>query len=303
MIAGLHKVAFVLLAAGCNAGGIVAVDAGDGESTRGEANTSETSEYASVDASTTVAPDSSGESGPNYGGTSFIVDHDLGSSAFACDHWAQDCPPGEKCMPWGAEGRSWWDGLRCQPIDPQPVADGDACVIEGWATSGVDNCERGSMCWDVDDANGIGTCVAMCSGNEASPTCLAPQMECIVINGVIAVCLPSCDPLTQDCGQGQGCYPLDDVFACAPAVGGDEGSFGDPCAFINVCEPGLFCADAEGVPNCVSSEGCCSTFCDVSDPTASAACPGAAGGQGCVAFYAEGQAPPGYDDVGVCVIP
>jgi hypothetical protein len=77
------------------------------------------------------------------------------------------------------------------------------------------------------------------------------------------------------------------------------GAYGDSCEYLNVCDPGLWCADATVVPGCAGSIGCCSEFCELSNPDAT--CMGA--GQECTAYYEEGQAPPGYEDVGVCILP
>ena len=120
---------------------------------------------------------------------------------------------------------------------------------------------------------------------------------------MLILCLPNCDPLLQDCNDGEACYPTNDAFSCVPDAGGENGLYAEPCEFLNVCDPGLFCAVADGVPDCQGSNGCCSPFCDLSDPEASASCPGAAGGQECVAWYEENQAPPGYENVGACLIP
>jgi hypothetical protein len=109
--------------------------------------------------------------------------------------------------------------------------------------------------------------------------------------------------LLQDCNEGEACYPTGDAFSCVPDAGGEMGAYGDNCEYLNVCDMGLFCAVPDGVPDCEGSLGCCSSFCDLTDPDASAACPGAAGGQECVAWYEEGNAPPGYDAVGACLIP
>ncbi len=248
------------------------------------------------------------ESGDSSGGpvttVGFIQDPDGGGVSIECDIWAQDCPEGEKCMPWANDGGSSWNATRCSPVDPAPAQPGDECTVEGSGVSGIDNCEVSSMCWDVDPETNMGTCAAFCMGSEANPVCEDPNTSCVIANeGVLILCLPNCDPLLQDCAEGQACYPIDDGFACAPDAGGEMGLFGEPCEFINVCDPGLFCANADAVPDCAGSSGCCSAFCDLTDEMAGAACPGAAGGQDCVAWYEEGQAPPGFEDVGACAIP
>jgi hypothetical protein len=57
------------------------------------------------------------------------------------------------------------------------------------------------------------------------------------------------------------------------------------------------------VPACESNIGCCSAYCDFSVMNASDTCPGVAGGQECVLWWGEGEAPPGFESVGACVIP
>jgi hypothetical protein len=222
----------------------------------------------------------------------FIQDPDGGGVNIQCDIWGQDCNAGEKCMPWANDGGSFWNATKCVPIDRNPAQVGDPCLVDGSGVSGLDDCDKGAMCWDVDPETNEGTCAELCTGNEANPVC-----------GVLILCLPTCDPITPDtCSDGQACYPIDDNFACVPDASGELGGYGDACEFINVCDPGLFCADATAVPSC-TSPGCCSSFCDLTDPDATANCPGAAGGQECTAWYEEGSAPPNLDDLGACVIP
>ncbi|MBC8067400.1 MAG: ribulose phosphate epimerase [Deltaproteobacteria bacterium] len=249
--------------------------------------------------------DSSGsaETGNMSTTVGFIADPDGGSISVECDVWAQDCPEEEKCMPWANDGGGSWNATRCSPLDPSPAQPGDECAVEGSGVSGIDNCDLSSMCWNVDE-NNMGTCVPFCMGTEANPVCEDPNTTCSIANeGTLILCLPNCDPLLQDCEEGGACYPVDDAFVCGPDASADMGLYGEPCEFINVCDPGLFCANADVVPDCGASSGCCSAFCDLSDPDASANCPGAAGGQECTPWYEEGQAPPGFDDIGACAIP
>jgi hypothetical protein len=151
----------------------------------------------------------------------------------------------------------------------------------------------------------MGTCVAFCTGSQDDPSCEDPATTCVIANGgVLILCLPVCDPLLQECPEGQACYPVNADFACAPdASGPDLGAYGSPCEYINACDPGLFCGDAAIVPDCAGAQGCCSEFCDLADPEGNAQCSGAAGGQECTPWYAEGEAPPGYEQVGACSIP
>jgi hypothetical protein len=230
----------------------------------------------------------------------FIVDPDFGS-AQECDPYLQDCPDGEKCNAWANDGGSSWNALGCFPLDPMPDAIGEPCTVEGSGVSGVDSCDIGAMCWDVDTETNIGTCVALCIGSAADPSCADAASVCIIANeGSLNLCLPFCDPLMQDCEAGQGCYPINDGFVCAPDASGADGVYGDGCLYINVCDPGLWCAPPDAVSSCFDV-GCCSEFCDLSDPLAM--CPDSGDGQACVPFYAEGLAPPGFENVGVCMFP
>ncbi len=271
-------------------------DAESGESGPGMSSAGPGTAEASSDESST------GETNAMSTTAGFIQDPDGGSTSVECDVWAQDCPEDEKCMPWGNDGGTW-NATRCSPLNPNAGEPGDACTVEGNAASGIDDCALGSMCWDVDETN-TGVCVSFCMGTEANPVCEDPNASCTIANeGTVILCLPSCDPLLQDCQDGNACYPVDDAFVCGPDESGEMGLFGDPCEFINVCDAGLFCAPADVVPDCTATQRCCTSFCDLGEPDPGASCPGAAGGQDCVPWFDEGQAPPGFDDVGACAIP
>jgi hypothetical protein len=240
-------------------------------------------------------------------GVVFLVMPDGGGISFECDIFAQDCPAGEKCMPWANDGGNSWNATRCSPIADNPGQPGDECTVEGSGTSGIDDCDLGSMCWDVDPETNMGVCVAMCTGDASNPICEDPDTSCAIANdGAIVLCLPNCDPILQDCPAGQACYPIQDAWSCAPDASGETGTYGDPCEFINVCDPGYICLGAAAVPPgeaCQGSAGCCTAVCDLTDPAGHNQCEGVGGGQQCVAWYEEGSAPPGYEDVGACAIP
>lgn len=236
------------------------------------------------------------------GGVTFLTMPDgTNGGIFECDLWAQDCPEGEKCVPWASDGGTW-NATRCAELGANPGQPGDECTAEGGGASGDDDCAIGSMCWDVDPETNMGTCAAQCMGDEANPICEDSDTTCSIANGgAIQLCLPICDPLLQDCvADTQACYPINDAFACAPDVSADDAGIGTPCAFINVCPPGLICLTPEGYgPDCASGDGCCGTVCDITDEAVM--CPGS--GQTCEAWYVEGEAPPGYEDVGACLVP
>ncbi len=79
--------------------------------------------------------------------------------------------------------------------------------------------------------------------------------------------LTTCDPLVQDCANGEGCYPTTDGAFCAPS--GDVPLYG-ACTFLNACSGGHTCVLSSANVNCnPSSEGCCVALCSVSFPSCS----------------------------------
>jgi len=208
-------------------------------------------------------------------------------------------------MPWGEPApHPTWTGAKCTPLDPEPRQPGDACTVEDHVASGIDDCDVASMCYFVNEETLQGICVPFCVGTPEEPTCEDPNAVCVVGNdGVFIPCVPKCDPLLQDCADGQACYfdPFVEAFVCGQDYSGpDMGAHGDPCDYIDACDPGLNCTFADFVPGCQGSLGCCSPFCDTTAPNT---CPGMAEGEECVAIWGPGQGPPEYQHVGVCMLP
>ena len=199
-------------------------------------------------------------------------------------------------MPWADDGGSSWNARKCAPLDPDPVGPGEVCTTEN-AVSGIDNCDADSMCWDVDGETKEGVCIAFCMGTDAADASCEPYFHCIVLaDSILAICLPDCDPLAQDCPGDDLCVPSGEHFICVLDASGEAGFYGDTCEYPNACKPGLYCLNPEYVENCEGS-GCCTPFCDTSEPLM---CPGAT--QECIPWFEEGQAP-GYETVGICGIP
>ncbi|MBL9102659.1 MAG: hypothetical protein JNL82_17060 [Myxococcales bacterium] len=132
---------------------------------------------------------------------------DMGAANLECDVFAQDCPEGQKCSAWADDGGDAWNATKCAPVAETPGAPGDACVVEGSAVSGIDDCDRGAMCFFVDPDTAAGTCTRLCSGTPDAPVC--PQgTTCVISNaGVLNLCLQTCDPDAPTCPQGQTCQP------------------------------------------------------------------------------------------------
>ena len=225
----------------------------------------------------------------------FIEAPDLGGGgSIQCSYHTQNCPPGEKCMPWANDGGGAWNALKCAPLADDPGRVGDPCTFQGSGVSGIDDCDRGLMCWDVDFETNEGRCIPMIRGSDFNPICDDPlRLPTISGEGVLGLCMPLCSPLLQDCPTGQGCYPLEESFTClAVATGFPAGS---PCEFLNVCEPGTACIDGDALPDC-DGPGCCSYFCDTTAPD----CPE---GQQCTPWETAHPDHPFTANVGVCTGP
>lgn len=239
---------------------------------------------------------STGETG------SFITEKDIPSDN-ECDVFSQDCPRGQKCLPWAKDGGGSWNATKCSDVGPEPGIDGDKCTVEGSAVSGIDSCDVGFICWFVNDMN-EGTCIPQCMGTADAPDCPNGKTCDISNGGVINICLQECDPVIVDCPEGLICFPSSSgSFICDFDASGDTGGYLDPCEYVNVCDPGLFCADASVVPGCMDGIGCCTEFCDITVDNPDTQCSGQDMGAACVAWYNEGEAPAGLEHVGACIIP
>jgi len=269
-----------------------------------ETGTTDPSTTSTTDPSTTSTDSTSSDSGDSTTttGEPAVCDEYMSPPGLECDVWLQNCAAGEKCMPWSDDGSGSWNSWRCSPLDPAPDQFGEDCMVEGSGTSGIDSCDLGLMCWNVDAETNMGVCTELCDGCPDDASCETAGQVCTITNDdFLTICLPGCDPLAQDCPAGQACYPVNESFLCAPDASGVNGQYGDGCAFINACDPGLACLAEASLPGgCGGAPGCCTEFCDLSDPTGDAQCMGDAGGQMCTAWYGMGMAPPGYEDVGVC---
>lgn len=228
-------------------------------------------------------------------GNPFIVDVDAGK-IYECQLAGDDCPRGEKCVPYSMDGGSGWNATKCVPIHPDPVGLGDACeqeLFNGSAWTGNDNCGDDAVCFDWDpDAPGV--CKGLC--DESEPECQEPgALPYVGCQSCFCICETPCDPLGNDCPNDTMCVVTSDIAICVPDASGDEGAYQDPCEFLNVCDPGLFCAASDWVPGCdTSTSGCCTPYCDTQAPS----CPD---GTTCEPLYEDGGAPETLELVGMCL--
>ncbi len=229
--------------------------------------------------------------------TTFIVTPDGGGAVSECDPKQQDCKAGEKCTAVSPKEGDPWGVNKCVPTMGDSQV-GDPCDIVDGKYTGLDNCDVGLICLLTDDEGKGGACVEFCDTNDQCPKTGA---QCVVYNdGALPICLVDCDPLIQDCPEGQACYnSAGDSFVCfkESAMPG-EGAPGDECSYINQCQKGSFCANPAALSMCGAETGCCTPYCPVDGGNAPCN-----DGEDCVPFFVEGMAPPGFENVGVCAIP
>jgi hypothetical protein len=214
-----------------------------------------------------------------------------------CDPFLQDCPHGEKCVPYASSGETW-DDVKCVPVLGDQ-ATGEPCVFGG-IVEATDDCDATSFCWPETEVDGemVGTCLDFCGGSLDTPEC--PEgSECLISSDpVVTLCFPMCDPVAQDCADGLGCYWSGTAFNCIWTANPPGVAPGQPCEFVNECEPGSVCADAAVMPNCEGT-GCCASFCDLD--LGDAQCAGVPDTL-CVPFWEQDMAPAGFEHVGICVV-
>lgn len=244
--------------------------------------------------STTTSTTSDDDDSSSGGGT-FITRPDWGTACTTfsvCDIWAQDCPEGEKCVPWSADGDGDLDDCffpRCSALDPDPLPTGSTCSMPGGPWSGEDACEIGAFCWDVDPATNEGTCVANCMGSEANPTC-ADDLRCFQgFDGWITACVPGCAPLQPACAEGETCVTTQfDPAVCLPASLPLPAAQGEPCD--EGCGSGFACMPVDLVAGCADVGSCCTAVCDPKAPVCDVDVP--------VCVPLEGNAPAGACTIG-----
>ncbi|MCY0986155.1 hypothetical protein OV203_03385 [Nannocystis sp. ILAH1] len=234
--------------------------------------------------------------------TSMTID-DMGSVGGQCNLFMQDCPADQKCTAWNEDGGPFPNGTRCVPVDLNPALPGEDCVVPGKFGDGIDNCDRGSICLDLENT-GKATCVAYCTGNMDAPNCPKPEDRCaFLFEPTVPVCFSKCDPLLQNCSPGETCVPNEAAlgaphFVCMPRVFPDLGKYGDSCYALSGCDPGNLCIFGENLPSC-KTPYCCSVWCDLESPDS---CLDYDETLSCVPWFEQGAATPGYETVGICGI-
>lgn len=275
------------------------LEAGEGSDDSGattDAGESGESAESNSTTATTDPGDGDGDGNDTSMSTGFVPEID-GLVTNTCDPAEQDCPEGDKCTGYVVqEGYCCVDANKCVPVIGNAQL-GDPCV----RTDDNDDCDEGLFCMTVTSGStGDGVCLAFCNvGTQDCAEDGLPDAQCIAFNdGVLPICQDSCDPITQDCSGDLGCYGVGDQgFVCSvPGFEEGLGNDGDMCFTIQSCKPGLGCTDASVLSDCAAAR-CCSPYCDLSEPDPCTS------PEQCIAYYEDGTAPPGYENVGLCAVP
>lgn len=213
---------------------------------------------------------------------------DSGSGLPTCDPFAPECAEGEGCYHDGdafvcAPDASGWGGSRGEPCEYINACDaGLVCVADAF-----DDCAGDSCCTLYCSVTGGG-----CPEGETCEPLVGDIGGCTGPNANVFVPEP-CNPLAPECAEGDTCIPYEDGFACIVDAGGESGAAGDPCAYENVCDPGLLCID--GVTGCAPG-ACCTAWCDLGNGGIECA-----PGQTCVSWFDGFDPTPGLEDLGTCL--
>ncbi len=258
--------------------------------------TSTTTTGPATSSTSTTLPGTSSSSGdpgldPNIP-PGFLIPPDAPGSR-ECNIWTENCPPGQKCMPYANDGGAAWNATMCVPLADDPRGVGEPCTVIPVSDPELDECETHAMCWDSASDTNQGTCIAMCVGSEASHVCPEPGTQCSFGGeGIPILCIPTCDPLLDDCPDPQRCYSNFGGFFCG---GWDEPAMdlGATCSSSLECDPGVDCREAPGYCD-EQSAPCCVAWCDQTTPD----CPD---GLECTPLEDPTSIPVGFDHLGLCL--
>mgnify|MGYP006921782934 CR=1 FL=1 len=112
-------------------------------------------------------------------GLTFIPYDDI--PPLSCDIFAQDCPEGEKCVPFASTDSGVWDGNKCVPVQGDQ-APGEDCTWTG-IVEATDDCDANSICWNAELVGDqyVGTCVAQCTGSRSLASSSTIKIRSLVI--------------------------------------------------------------------------------------------------------------------------
>ncbi len=174
-------------------------------------------------------------------------------SDLACDPVQQErCAEGEKCAfilddPETGEGHT-----DCTPDGDVPL--GEACVAPTMAGDS-DNCAQKGHCY-TEICREISPNVITGDGRHVPNACGVDGTGRTLSNSKLdfTLCLPTCDLLTQDCADKEGCYPI--VHEYPVCI--EEGQSIESCRVSSECQRGYICYDRQCRALCGSVGACTS---------------------------------------------
>lgn len=239
------------------------------------------------------------------GGLDFVPDEDI-QNGTDCDVFEQDCAEGEKCVP--TTWSQFYGVSRCVPVLGEQGVD-EPCEYHGHEL-GSDDCDANSHCWNLEqteEGGYVGSCVPICQGTGWEDATCEGQgescfgYECRLIGQVgMPLCVESCDPMAQDCGEGMSCVYYGGYVdtVCAVQTLETPKLTGETCESASDCAPGLMCGNADYLPSC-EGWSCCTPFCAAGDD---ASCDAAVPGTVCSDRFRT-LAPEGCPEFGGCFLP
>ncbi|MBL4683395.1 MAG: hypothetical protein JKY37_02305, partial [Nannocystaceae bacterium] len=205
----------------------------------------------------------------------------------ACSSMAaagDSCGSDDLCLPDGfSEQLACFDVEDCDFIAGDPCGDGETCAVltfeplrtaclpsAGGSTgsacgpAGPLACDAGAACLGTDlDGDDAGTCQLWCEPGEALPDGCS---QCIPLTDSLGTCA-GCSVLHQDCPEGQGCQPINELLGgvCLDDGPGQPGDACNPSDATTACEAGSLCFETatDDVYACIAT-------CDPTAPM----CPG-----------------------------
>lgn len=155
-----------------------------------------------------------------------------------CDLLAQDCPPGEGCVPTGL-GTEWTTSCKTSSGLKGPTK----------PCNSANECQAGLFCV-------FGQCAPVCCPDSNEPcgggTC---NVESAFGDYTVFVCsyLITCELLTQDaCAPGSECHIMDamqGLATCVPPSGANKQE-GEACQYLNDCGDMQLCYEGICRYNC-----------------------------------------------------
>jgi len=123
--------------------------------------------------------------------------------------------------------------------------------------------------------------------------------------GVLALCLPPCNPLDpMGCGRGESCryFSASAAASCIPDKGGVVSSPTIQCGSKDEsCPAAEVCVTAATYGGC-GAPSCCTPWCDLDDPEADLQCAARRVDQICLPLFDREPAPEGLANLGVCAL-